>query len=102
MSLIIFDCKGIPATRRERIEIAVVAGGKHVKEPYEGLDCRLSISWRSAGGHHRAAARRADGVVRFGRRSGGYSPNGSGRLSRSDGIVGFLLDSTTDKMRDAV
>lgn len=29
------DCKGIPA-RRERIEAAVEAGGKHVKEPYEG------------------------------------------------------------------
>jgi hypothetical protein len=30
MSLTIFDCKGIPATRRERIEAAVEAGGKHV------------------------------------------------------------------------
>ena len=36
MPLIIFDCKGIPATRRERIETAVEAGGRHVKEQYEG------------------------------------------------------------------
>ena len=36
MSLIVFDCKGIPATRRERIEAAVEAGGRHVKEQYEG------------------------------------------------------------------
>ena len=36
MPLIVFDCKGIPATRRERIEAAVEAGCKHVKEPYEG------------------------------------------------------------------
>jgi hypothetical protein len=32
---LIFDCKGIPATRRERIEAAVEAGGKHVAESYE-------------------------------------------------------------------
>jgi hypothetical protein len=36
MPLIVFDCKGIPATRRERIETAVEAGGKHVQEQYEG------------------------------------------------------------------
>ena len=36
MPLIIFTCKGIPATRRERIETAVEAGGRHVKEQYEG------------------------------------------------------------------
>ena len=35
MPLIIFDTKGIPATRRERIEAAVEAGGKHSKDPYE-------------------------------------------------------------------
>jgi len=27
--LTVFDTKGIPAARRERIEAAVVAGGKH-------------------------------------------------------------------------
>ena len=32
----VFDCKGISATRRERIEAAVEAGGKHVAQPYEG------------------------------------------------------------------
>jgi hypothetical protein len=35
VSLTVFDTKGIPATRRERIEAAVVAGGKHVSAPHE-------------------------------------------------------------------
>ena len=33
--LLIFNTKGVPATRRERIEAAVEAGGKHMKESYE-------------------------------------------------------------------
>jgi hypothetical protein len=33
--LLIFDTKGIPATRRERIQAAVEAGGKHINGPYE-------------------------------------------------------------------
>ena len=33
MSLTVFDCKGISATRRERIE---EAAGKHFAQPYEG------------------------------------------------------------------
>jgi hypothetical protein len=33
--LTVFDTKGIPATRRERIESAVQAGGKHIKDAYE-------------------------------------------------------------------
>jgi len=36
MPLTVFDCKGISATRRERIEAAVEAGGKHLDEPFEG------------------------------------------------------------------
>jgi len=36
MPLLVFYCKGIPAARRERIEAAVGAGGRHVKEQYEG------------------------------------------------------------------
>ena len=36
MPLTVFDSKGIPAHRRERIEAAVTAGGKHVRELYEG------------------------------------------------------------------
>lgn len=36
MALTIFDCKGIPALRPERIEAAVLAGGKHVQGSYEG------------------------------------------------------------------
>ena len=36
MPLTVFDCKGISATRRERIEAAVEAGGTHVAQPYEG------------------------------------------------------------------
>ena len=35
MPLTVFDFKGISATRRERIEAAVEAGGKHVAQPYE-------------------------------------------------------------------
>jgi hypothetical protein len=35
MPLTVFDTKGIPATRRERIEAAVEAGGKDVAAPYE-------------------------------------------------------------------
>ena len=36
MPLTVFDIKGVPYTRRERIEQAVVAGGKYLREPYEG------------------------------------------------------------------
>jgi hypothetical protein len=36
MPLTVFDCKGISATRRERIGAAVEAAGKHVAQPYEG------------------------------------------------------------------
>ena len=35
MPLTIFDVKGLPANRRERIETAVTAGGKQAGEPYE-------------------------------------------------------------------
>jgi hypothetical protein len=35
MRLTVFDIKGIPGHRRERIEAAVVAGGKRVAGPYE-------------------------------------------------------------------
>jgi hypothetical protein len=36
MPLTIFDIKGVPGNRRERIEAAVVAGGRHVTGPGEG------------------------------------------------------------------
>jgi len=35
MPLIVFDSRGISATRRERIEAAVVSGGQHVTGPHE-------------------------------------------------------------------
>lgn len=35
MPLTVFDIKGIPGNRRERIEAAVVAGGKRASGPYE-------------------------------------------------------------------
>jgi len=35
MPLTVFDTKGIPAHRRERIEAAVLAAGKHVSQLYE-------------------------------------------------------------------
>jgi hypothetical protein len=36
MPLTVFDCKGISATRRVRIEAAVEAAGNHIAQPYEG------------------------------------------------------------------
>jgi hypothetical protein len=36
MPLTVFDCKGIAATRRKRIEAAVEAAGQHLAQPYEG------------------------------------------------------------------
>jgi hypothetical protein len=36
MPLTVFDCKGISATRRARIEAAVEAAGQHLAQPYEG------------------------------------------------------------------
>jgi hypothetical protein len=35
MPLTIFATKGVPGSRRERIEAAVVAGGKHARSPHE-------------------------------------------------------------------
>lgn len=35
MPLTVFDTKGIPATRRERIEAAIESGGKPVAAPFE-------------------------------------------------------------------
>jgi hypothetical protein len=35
MPLTVFETKGIPGARRERIEAAVEAGGKHLSGPYE-------------------------------------------------------------------
>ena len=35
MPLTVFDCKGIPAARRESMEAAVTAGGKHFSASYE-------------------------------------------------------------------
>src|SRR5664279_5283303 len=35
MSITVFDIKGVPGTRRERIEAAVVAGGRHAPGPHE-------------------------------------------------------------------
>ena len=52
MPITVFDLKGVPGHRRERIEAAVVAGGKHVSTSYEGWiaadpfkgGCRLLIT----------------------------------------------------------
>jgi hypothetical protein len=35
MPLTVFDIKGVPGTRRERIEAAVVTGGKHLSGAHE-------------------------------------------------------------------
>jgi hypothetical protein len=37
MPITVFDVKGIPGNRRERIEAAVVAGGKHVSGAHEAF-----------------------------------------------------------------
>ena len=35
MPTTVFDIKGLPGHRRERIEAAVIAGGKHTEGPHE-------------------------------------------------------------------
>jgi hypothetical protein len=35
MPLTVFDCKGVPASQRERIEAAVEAAGRHLTRPFE-------------------------------------------------------------------
>jgi hypothetical protein len=35
MPITVFDIKGVPGTRRERIEAAVVAGGRHATGAHE-------------------------------------------------------------------
>ncbi len=35
MPLTVFDCKGIPASRLERIEAAVAAAGRNLSHPFE-------------------------------------------------------------------
>jgi len=35
MPLTVFDIKGVPGSRREWIEAAVVAGGRHARGPHE-------------------------------------------------------------------
>jgi len=35
MPITVFDIKGVPGNRRERIEAAVVAGGRHTRGPHE-------------------------------------------------------------------
>jgi hypothetical protein len=35
MALTVFSLRGIPGNRRERIEAAVIAGGKHASGPHE-------------------------------------------------------------------
>jgi hypothetical protein len=66
MPLTVFDIKGVPYTRRERIKQAVVAGGKHLREPYEGwiaadprgIGVRVTIT--GANGFDRTVAFAAD------------------------------------------
>lgn len=66
MPLIVLECKGIPATRRERIEGAVEAGGRHAAaDPFR---CGVRVVITGLQGFERTV------FVRFGRRSGGYHP----------------------------
>ena len=58
MPLTVFQVKGIPGHRRERIESAVVAGGRHVLAPHEawivldprGVCAYLLLSSRASSG----------------------------------------------------
>ena|ERR1035438_6472075 len=79
MSLTVFDCKGISATRRERIE---EAAGKHFAQPYEGwiaadpfgVACGFSSRGRRASkGPSRSRATK--------RPSPSYAPPRAGRMA---------------------
>jgi hypothetical protein len=71
MPLIVLDCKGIPATRRERIETAVEAGGRHVNEQYEGWIAAdpfrggVRVVITGAAGRDRSQASVSAGFARF-------------------------------------
>ena len=68
MSLTVFGCKGIPPTRRERIEAAVTAGGTNADVCYEawtmtdpfGGDVRVVITGRHGFARHVAFAANED------------------------------------------
>jgi len=93
MPLIVFECKGIPATRRERIE--------GLSKPEAGALLPIH-SWWSASGHHRPTGLPTVLVCSLWTKIRRLSPNGSGRRSTNGNFVGCLRDSVTDKMCSAV
>jgi hypothetical protein len=46
MPLTVLDCKGIPTSRRARIEGAVVAAGRNLSQPYEAWIAAISLEVR--------------------------------------------------------
>jgi hypothetical protein len=89
MPLIVFDCKGITATRRERIQAAVEAGGRTSKSnTRDGLlpiPFVVECAWSSPA--HMASSARCCSIsaqIRL------LSPHGSGRQSMSDVSSPFL------------
>jgi hypothetical protein len=65
MVLIVFDIKGIPATRRERIVSAVEAGGKHLPESYEAWITMDSPRLNDASPDHRALGLSAQSILHW-------------------------------------
>jgi hypothetical protein len=82
MPLTVFDCKGISATRRERIEAAVEAAGKHVAQPVRRPDRRGPFPGWCPGADHGAAGLRKDGHIRSRRTLGDDHGAGAGDPGR--------------------
>src|ERR1035441_9595073 len=70
MPLTVFDIKGVPGDRRERIEAAVVAGGRHARGPHEAWIAADPVQWRVPRPHHGGAWIPAHCDIRHRRRSG--------------------------------
>jgi hypothetical protein len=96
MPVLVFDCKGIPATRRERIETAVEAGTSKSNTRDGLLPIHFVAECTCSSLAHKASSGRCCSLWTKILRS---SENGFGRGSTRDGIVGSLRGTMRDKMR---
>ena len=64
LPITVFDIKGIPCERRERIEAAIVVGGKHIAEPHKAWVAALV----PGAGSRRSSRARTDTSERRGSR----------------------------------